>query len=112
MLDRVGFFVRRRALIRQEQAPKPGSNAPAWQRYTEAEARDLAMLGYDSTLWRLALSPEIPADLDTVQRLPARVIWQAEVRLHALDRMEKRAKLEAAADEAARRAAARMARRG
>lgn len=70
------------------------------------------MLGYDSTLWRLALSPEIPVDLATVQRLPARLIWQSEIRLHALDRMEQRAKLEAAADEAARQAAARMGRRG
>jgi len=62
------------------------------------------MYGGHGLLWSLAMHSRIPADLAAVHAMPARMLWQSETMMHALDRIAKRARLEADAAAAHKRA--------
>lgn len=60
----------------------------------------MAAHGGHGLIWRLARHPAIPGGLADVRALPARALWQAEGLADAADRIERRARLEAATDAA------------
>lgn len=68
----------------------------------------MAAFGGHGLLWSIATHPRIPADLAAVQEMPARMLWQCEEMVRAFERIDRRAKLEAAADAAHRKAVGRM----
>ena len=58
----------------------------------------MASLGAHPLLWRLAMSPAIPADLPGVLELPATILWQAEILVEHSVRVERIRAAEAETD--------------